>query len=153
MIFAKTANESTFFSVFYHRLKFWTLKFNAPWHLQKTFAPHGFLFNNVYLHVYYHLSTFVGLVAKHPVLLKLLATEHLQQYRWICKWIGGIPAKTFRAIIEVLLCALIISSLKSNSISIPDLLSVSYLLIYHCTVPYFQDVISEYSIVESQRLP
>ena len=65
MIFAKTANKST---VFYHCLKFWTLNFNASKLLQKTFAPHGFLFNNVYLHVYYYPSTFVGLVAKHPVL-------------------------------------------------------------------------------------
>ena len=67
MILAKTANESIFFSVFYHRLKFWILNFNALWLLQKTSAPHGFPFNNVYLYVYYHPSTFVGLVAKHPV--------------------------------------------------------------------------------------
>ena len=67
MILAKTGNESTFFSVFYHHLKFWTLNFNAPLLLQKTFAPHGFLFNNVYLYVHYHPSKFVRLVAKHPV--------------------------------------------------------------------------------------
>ena len=67
MISAKTANALTFFSVFYHRLKFWTLNFNAPSLLQKTFAPHDFLFNNVYLRVYYHPSKFVSLVAKHPV--------------------------------------------------------------------------------------
>ena len=30
-------------------------------------APHGSMFNNVWLHVYYHPSSFVGLVAKHPV--------------------------------------------------------------------------------------
>ena len=64
---AKTENESTFFSVFYHRLKFWTLNFNAPQLLQKTFSHHGFLFNNIYLHVYYYRSKFVGLVAKLPV--------------------------------------------------------------------------------------
>ena len=67
MILVKTSSESIFFSVFYHHLKFWTLKFNAPWLLQKTFTHHGFLFNNVYLHAYYHPSTFVGLVAKYPL--------------------------------------------------------------------------------------
>ena len=30
MILAKAANESTFFSDFYHRLKFWTLNINDP---------------------------------------------------------------------------------------------------------------------------
>ena len=67
MILAKTANESTFFSVFYHHLKFWTLNFNASQLLQKMFAPHSFLFNNVYHHIYYHPLKFVSLVAKHPV--------------------------------------------------------------------------------------
>ena len=67
MILAKTANESAFFFVVYLRLKFWILIFNAPDFLQKTFAPHGFLFNNVYPRVYYHPSKLVGLVAKHPV--------------------------------------------------------------------------------------
>ena len=57
MIFAKTANESTYFSAFNHRLKFWTLNFSSPQLLQKTFVPYGFLFNNVYLHVCYHPST------------------------------------------------------------------------------------------------
>ena len=67
MILVKTANESTYFSVFYRRLKLWTLNFNTPYLLQKTLAHHGFLFNNVHLHVYYHSTTFVSLVAKHPV--------------------------------------------------------------------------------------
>ena len=49
MILAKTANESTYFSVFNHRLKFWTLSFSAPQLLQKTFAPHGCQLNNVCL--------------------------------------------------------------------------------------------------------
>ena len=75
MFSVKTANESMFFSVFYHRLKFWTLNFNAPELLQKTFAHHGFLFNNVYLHVYYHPSKFVGLVAKHPVYLDCIVVR------------------------------------------------------------------------------
>ena len=64
MISAKTANESTFFSIFNHRLKFWALNFNSPQLLQKMFVPHGLLFNNVYLHVFYHPSKMVGLVAK-----------------------------------------------------------------------------------------
>ena len=64
MISAKTANASTFFSVFYQRLNFWTLNFNALYLLRKMFAP---LFNNVYLHAFCHLSTFVVLLAKHPV--------------------------------------------------------------------------------------
>ena len=55
-----------YFSVFYHRLKFWTLNFNFPQLLQKTFVPHGIPFNNIYLHVYYHPSKFVGLVPKYP---------------------------------------------------------------------------------------
>ena len=69
MILAKTANESSFFPVFYHRLKFWTSNYNAPELQQKKFGPHGFLFNIVYLHIYYHPATFVDLVAKHPVYL------------------------------------------------------------------------------------
>ena len=67
MISAKTANEPTLFSIFYHRLKFWTLFFNAPTLLQKMFVPNGFRFNNVCLDVYYHPSNFLGLVAIHPV--------------------------------------------------------------------------------------
>ena len=73
----ESANESTFYSVFHHRLKFWSLNFNAPQLLQKTFVPHGFLFNHVYLHIYYHPSKFVGLVVKHPVCIS--GVTHLRQ--------------------------------------------------------------------------
>ena len=83
MIFLKTVNESAFFSVFYHRLKFWTLNFNAPQLLQKTFVPHGFLFNNVYLHVYYHSSTFVGLVAKYPVYLYICISQYINKANFL----------------------------------------------------------------------
>ena len=76
MILAKAANESTFFSVLYHHLKFWTLNFNAPYLLQKMFAHHGLPFKNIYLNVYYHPSKFVGLVAKHPVYI-------LRQGNWL----------------------------------------------------------------------
>ena len=50
MILAKTANESTYFSVFNHCLKFWTLNFSAPQLLQKTFAPHSCPLTNVCIH-------------------------------------------------------------------------------------------------------
>ena len=73
MILEKTANESTFFTIFYHRLKFWTLNFNVPYLLQKSFAHHGFLFNNDFLHVNYHSSKFVRLVANTPYDLTVLA--------------------------------------------------------------------------------
>ena len=50
-----------------------------------TFTPHGFLFNNVYLHVYYCPSTFVGLVAKRPVCkfqeVRLRELEYVQTDR------------------------------------------------------------------------
>ena len=67
MILVKTANESTYFSVFNHRLKFWTLKFSAPQLLQKTFAPHDFPLNNICLHVPYLLLKFVPILMGHPV--------------------------------------------------------------------------------------
>ena len=67
MILMRNVNESTFSFVFYHQLKFWTLNLNAPQLLQKTFAPHGFPFNNIYLDVNYHPTKFVSLVAKHSV--------------------------------------------------------------------------------------
>ena len=55
-----------------------SLNFNAHLLLQKTFAPHGFLFNNVYLRVYYHPSRFVGLVAKHSVLVQSTKAQKWQ---------------------------------------------------------------------------
>ena len=67
MILAKTANESTNFSVFNHRLKFWTLNFSAPELPQKTFAPHGCPLNNVCLHAPYLPLKFVPILMGHPV--------------------------------------------------------------------------------------
>ena len=85
MILAKIAYESTFFpAFFYHRLKFWSLNFTVPQLLQQTFASHGFLFNNVYLHVYYHPSKFVVLVANHPVYIYIYMhiAEKIQTFWW-----------------------------------------------------------------------
>ena len=52
---------------FFHHLNFWTLNFNGPYILQKTFVPYGFLFNNIYLPIYYYPTKFISLVLKHPV--------------------------------------------------------------------------------------
>ena len=67
MILAKTANESTYFSGFNHRLKFWALNFSTPELLLKTFAPQGCPLNNVCLHVPYLPLKFVPILKGHPV--------------------------------------------------------------------------------------
>ena len=106
MILMKTANEFTFFSAFYHCLKIWILNLNPPKLPQKTLARRGFLFNNVYIHVYYHPSTFVGLVAKHPVYIEILADSNL------CKRLKAI--KCSESHVETLFFQLLLTDEKQK---------------------------------------
>ena len=81
MILAKTANESTYFSVFKHRSKFLDFKHKRP--LQKTFAPHGSPLNNVCLLVPYLPLKFVPILMGHTVYSFLsLLTSFMIFLRW-----------------------------------------------------------------------